>query len=190
MRGHSRGCPGATGQASDPRRIGIGGSSRREPHTFFGICGKKRQIALDGRSREAYVGDRRGTEPRRARPLRCKAAPPATGRLSGQPATGSSKRPGTASTSLSAPSGHSAGMSASTFRPRGVLALVPGHASVGGGVQAMRKCWSHIQVTRKCRPRRSGLCGMPTSTFRPRGSCPVERSLRLGCPTRGWGRVW
>src|SRR3984957_8301620 len=40
-------------------------------------------------------------EPQRARPPRCEAAPPIAGRLSGRPAKGSSKRPGTASTSLS-----------------------------------------------------------------------------------------
>src|ERR1700691_554469 len=44
----------------------------------------------------------RTPEPQRARPPRCEAAPPIIGRLSGRPTKGSSKRPGTASTSLNA----------------------------------------------------------------------------------------
>ena len=49
---------------------------------IFGVCGNSWRGVLTGLAGQAYVGFRRGTEPQRARPLRCEAAPPKPGRPS------------------------------------------------------------------------------------------------------------
>src|SRR5580700_11366333 len=44
---------------------------------FSGMCGIEHPVGLQSDGGPSYVECRRGTEPQRARPLRCEAAPPA-----------------------------------------------------------------------------------------------------------------